>query len=115
MVEKNNSQEVSRDQIINYLKEQIEVRELQVKLQELNTKMAVLRLNERNAIMQLADLQNVDETERKTYTLTEEDIKQNPELKEEGLKAGDKIVIPSDKELKEEKEPTQKKKGLKVV
>ena len=68
---------------------------IQLELQELNTKIAVGRMEEAKAVYTLAQITTPPSSqEHDEHILTEEDIKANPELAEQGLKVGDVIGIP---------------------
>jgi hypothetical protein len=101
----------SKEEVMTFLIEQIEVKELQVKLQELNTKLAKARAEELQAISFVAQMTNprTEENEMVPHTLTQEDLDENPELVEDGYAVGDSIVIP--KPVEEKKSRTLKKKA----
>lgn len=92
----------TKEEIMSFLIEQIEVKELQAKLQELNTKIAKGRAEELQAISFVAQLTNPQE-EGEPYTLTEEDLSHNPDLAEQGLKVGDEVMVPKKRSLKKQK------------
>lgn len=93
----------TKEEVVAFLKEQIEVKELQAQLQELNARIAKARAEEIQAISFIAQATNPQE-QGEPYTLTEEDLSQNPELAEQGLKAGDEVMVP-----KQEKKRSLKK------
>lgn len=101
----------SKEEVIKFFQEQIEVKKVQYELQELNTKLAAARAEELKALSFIAQLTNpkIDENAYagQPHTLTEEDIANNPELVEQGLKAGDEVIIPD--QLVSKKERTLKK------
>jgi hypothetical protein len=95
----------TKSEIVVFLKEQIEVKELQAQLQELNARVAKARAEELQAITFVAQMTN-PQPEGEPYTLTEEDLSENPELAEQGLKVGDEVVVPKEQKkrsLKKEK------------
>lgn len=97
------AQAPTKEQIISFFKEQIDVKKVQAELQELNTKLAVLRAEELKALSFIAQMTNPkpkgDEYQGGTpHVLTQEDFDNNPELAEQGLKVGDKVIIPNDPE-----------------
>lgn len=90
----------TKDEVVKFFQEQIDVKKVQYELQELNTKLAVARAEELKALSFIAQLTNpkIDENAYagQPHTLTEEDIANNPELVEQGLKVGDEVMIPSE-------------------
>jgi hypothetical protein len=101
----------TKEEIMTFLIEQIEVKELQAKLQDLNTRLAKARAEELQAISFVAQLTNPrnEENEMVPHTLTQEDLDQNPELVDDGYEVGDSIVIP--KPAEEKKSRSLKKKA----
>lgn len=98
----------SKEEVIAFFQEQIDVKKVQYELQELNTKLAVARAEELKALSFIAQMTNPqakgDEYEDGTpHTLTEEDLELNPELKEQGLKAGDEVLIPAPEKPKDKR------------
>lgn len=90
----------TKEEIISFLKEQIEVKELQFKLQELNANLATARAEELKALSFISQMTNHQPTGKEyeggqPHTITEEDITNNPELVEQGLKVGDEVLIPA--------------------
>jgi hypothetical protein len=106
----------TKEAIINFFQEQIDVKKVQYELQELNTKLAVARAEELKALSFVAQMTN-PKSEGNPYeggvphTITEEDMELNPELKEQGLNVGDEVLIP---ESMKEEEKASKKRGLKT-
>jgi hypothetical protein len=95
----------TKEEIMTFLKEQIEVKELQAQLQDLNTRLAKARAEELQAISFVAQMTNPQQ-EGEPYTLTEQDLSENPELAEQGLKVGDEVMVPKEQKkrsLKKEK------------
>lgn len=89
----------SKEDIIKFLSEQMEVKEAQYKLQELNTKLAVARAEELKALQFIAQMSNpTPPSDAVTHNLTQEDIDENPELIERGFKVGDEVLVPKDSE-----------------
>ena len=94
----------TKDEIVAFLKEQVEVKELQAQLQDLNTRIAKGRAEEIQAISFVAQMTNPsqppampeEEEEGERYTITEEDLTSNPALSEQGLKAGDEVLLADD-------------------
>lgn len=94
------TQAPTREQIMLNLNQQIEVRELQSRLQALNTALAVEKFKELEAqynigkIMQASQPQQVNQEKYLEHVVTEEDLKNNPQLAAEGIKIGQTIMIP---------------------
>lgn len=89
----------SKEEVMSFLTEQIEVKKLQVELQELNTKMASYRAEELKALQFVAQMTNPQPpADAVPHKLTQEDMDQNPELAEQGFKVGDEVLVPKDSE-----------------
>jgi hypothetical protein len=100
----------TKEEIMNFLQEQIEVKKLQVELQELNTRLAKGKAEELQALNFVGNITNPKPpADAVPYQLTEEDFENNPELKEQGLNVGDEVLVP--KEMAAETE--EKKRSLK--
>ena len=100
----------SKEELIAFLQEQIDVKKLQVELQELNTRLAKGKAEELQALSFVAQVTNPQATtppDATPHTLTEEDIKENPELVEQGFKVGDEVLVakeePKQRSLKKNK------------
>jgi hypothetical protein len=93
----------SKEEIVAFLKEQIEVKELQAQLQELNTRLAKGRAEELQALNFIGNMTNPQE-QGVPHTITEEDLANNPDLVEQGVQVGDEVLIPG-----EQKKRTLKK------
>jgi hypothetical protein len=98
----------TKDEVILFFQEQIDVKKVQFELQELNTKLAVARAEELKALSFIAQMTNPQpqggEYEGGTpHTITEEDMELNPELKEQGLSVGDEVLIPSQEKPKDKR------------
>ena len=105
----------TKEELIAFFQEQIEVKKVQLDLQELNTRLAVARAEELKALSFIGQMTNPkapgNPYEGGTpHTLTEEDLANNPELAEQGLKVGDEVIIPAEPQQEEEH---PKKRGLK--
>ena len=87
----------TKEEIIAFIKEQIEVKTVQLELQELNTGLASSRAEELKALAFIAQItqQGGGKPEGTPHTITQEDMDNNPELVEEGIKVGDEVIIPS--------------------
>ncbi len=89
----------SKEEIVKFLAEQMEVKEAQLKLQELNTKLAVARAEELKALQFIAQMTNPQPpADAVPHNLTQEDMDENPELVEQGFKVGDEVLVPKDSE-----------------
>jgi hypothetical protein len=89
----------SKEEIIKFLAEQIEVKKVQVELQELNTKLAVSRSEELKALQFVAQITNpAPPADAVPHNLTQQDIDENPELVQQGFKVGDEVLVPKDSE-----------------
>lgn len=97
----------SRDEVINHLKEMIEVRQLQAQLQKINTSIVEDRVAELEAIMKLNHYTakptdpSVEETNEipegfVSHTVTQQDLNNNPSLVQSGVRVGDVIGIPQE-------------------
>lgn len=118
MSQENATQEKSvptKEELIQFFQEQIDVKKVQYELQELNTKLAVARAEELKALSFIGQItnpkadDNAYEGQGTPHTITEEDLANNPELVEEGLKVGDQVLIPN----QEAPSAPAKKRGLK--
>jgi hypothetical protein len=87
----------SKEEVVAFLQEQIEVKKVQFELQDLNTKLAVARAEELKALQFVAQMTNPQPpADAQPHTLTQEDMDENPELAEQGLKVGDEVLIPKE-------------------
>jgi hypothetical protein len=84
----------SKEEVIAFLQEQIEMKQTQLSLQELNTKLAVARAEELKALQFIGNVTNPQSQQPQgtPYNLTQEDLDNNPELVEAGLKVGDEVL-----------------------
>jgi hypothetical protein len=91
----------TKEEIMSFLKEQIEVKELQLKLQEINAGLAVARAEELKALSFIGQMttqgggQKSEQPQGTPHTITQEDLDANPELVEAGVQVGDDIIIPT--------------------
>lgn len=93
----------SKEEIMVFLTEQIDVKKLQAELAELNMKIAVSRAEELKALMFIEQVTNGNKATGSEYqgkentqvhTVTQEDLDNNPELAEAGVEIGEEILIP---------------------
>ena len=91
----------TKEELMAFLQEQIDVKELQVKLQNLNTQLAESKASELKALSFISQITS-PKSDGNPYkggvphVLTKEDMELNPELAEEGLKEGDTVMLPDD-------------------
>lgn len=85
----------TKEEIMASLKEMIDVKRLQVELQELNTKIAVARAEELRALQFQAQIVNPKPENTQVHTVTQEDLDNNPDMVEAGLEVGEEILIPA--------------------
>jgi hypothetical protein len=92
----------TKEEIISMLKDQIDVRELQAKLAQLNADIAVAKAKELEALSFIGrTTQGGGQTPPgNVHTITQQDLDNNPELVDEGLKVGDQVIIPTEEEVK---------------
>lgn len=96
----------TKEEVVKFLTEQIEVKKVQLELQEINTKLAMFRADEIKALAIIAQMTNPQPpANAQPHTITQEDIDENPEIVEQGFKVGDEVLI--------EKTPAPKSRGLK--
>ena len=95
----------TKEELINFFKEQIEVKKVQLELQELNTNLAVAKAEELKALGFIAQMttppqqgQKSAQPEGTPHTLTQEDLDNNPDLASGGFMVGDDIMIPTQPE-----------------
>jgi hypothetical protein len=97
---KSPEQEVpSKEEVVRFLNEQIEVKEVQLKLQKLNADLAETRARELKALQFIGQMTNpTPPADAVAHNLTQQDIDENPELVEQGFKVGDEVLVPKDSE-----------------
>ncbi len=99
--------------VITWMNEQIEFKEVQLKLQELDTKIAISKAEYMKAMYTVAQIsnpqQNSPSPELTEHILTEEDLQANPDLVEQGFKAGDVVGVPKEAVMQEEEAPAKKR------
>jgi hypothetical protein len=96
----------TKEEIISFLKEQIEVKEFQLKLQEINAGLAVARAEELKALSFIGQMttqpgHKSEQPQGTPHTVTQEDLDANPELVEAGLSVGDDVIIPTAEQFAE--------------
>jgi hypothetical protein len=104
----------TKEEVISFFQEQIDVKKVQLELQELNTKLAVARAEELKALSFIGQVTNPKQDGGYEggvpHTITQEDIDANPELTEQGLKVGDEVIIPSEQPTQQSKKERSLKK-----
>ena len=90
----------TKEQMMALMMEQIELKKVQLELQELNEKLAKSKANELQALQFIGNMTNPSQEETEEHTLTEDDLAQNPELAEQGFKVGDEVLVPKQRKLK---------------
>lgn len=89
----------SKEEVILFLTEQIEVKKVQLELQIINADLAEARSREVKALGFIAQMTNPQPpSDAVPHNLTQEDIDQNPELVQQGFKVGDEVLVPKDSE-----------------
>lgn len=105
----------SKEEIIKFFQEQIDVKKVQLELQELNTKLAVGRAEELKALSFIGQITNPQAQQNtEPHIVTQEDIDANPELVEAGVKVGDEVLIPKQEVPTQEASKTRKLKKEQV-
>ena len=89
----------TKAEVVAFLSEQIEVKEVQLRLQILNADLAEARSREVKALGFIAQMTNpTPPSDAVPHNLTQDDMDQNPELTEQGFKVGDEVLVPKDSE-----------------
>lgn len=91
--EKNTQEQPSKDQIISWYKEQIEVATLRRDLSALQAEIAKNEAQRTQATILMAQMQDPASQNQVEHIVTQEDLDANPELVENGIKLGDKILV----------------------
>jgi hypothetical protein len=89
----------SKEEVIAFLTEQIEVKKVQLDLQNLNANLAEARAKELKALQFIAQMTNpTPPADAMPHNLTQQDMDENPELVQQGFKVGDEVLIAKDSE-----------------
>ena len=89
----------TKEEVLKFLSEQIDVKSKQVELQELNTKLATYRAEELKALQFIAQMTNPQPpADAVPHVITQDDLDANPEISEQGFKVGDEVLVPKDSE-----------------
>lgn len=93
MSEELNQAPPTKEDIIKFLSEQMEVKKAQYELQDLNTKLAMARAEELKALSFIAQMTNPQNNvpQGTPHIVTQEDLDNNPELVEAGIKVGEEV------------------------
>lgn len=87
----------SKEEILAFLTEQIEVKKVQLELQLINADLAEAKARELKALNFIGQMTNPQPpADAVKHTLTQEDIDGDQELQEAGFKAGDEVLIPKE-------------------
>jgi|APGre2960657404_1045060.scaffolds.fasta_scaffold18707_2 hypothetical protein len=87
----------SKEEVIKFLNEQIDVKTVQLTLQNLNADLAESRAKELKALGFIAQMSNpTPPANAVPHNLTQEDMDENPELSEQGFKVGDEVLVAKD-------------------
>lgn len=89
----------SKQEVVKFLTEQIEVKKIQLELQVVNADLADARARELRALGLIAQMTNpTPPADAIPHNLTQQDLDENPELTEQGFKLGDEVLVPKDSE-----------------
>jgi hypothetical protein len=89
----------SKEEVVRFLTEQIEVKKIQLELQVINADLAEARSRELKALGFIAQMTNpTPPADAVSHNLTQQDFDENPELTEQGFKVGDEVLVPKDSE-----------------
>lgn len=90
----------TKEEIIAFLQESIEISKLRAELQNYNTQIATGRAEELKALAFIGNITNPKNEEQVAHTVTEEDVQANPQLAEMGIGVGDEVMIPKEQARK---------------
>ena len=96
----------TKEELIAFFAEQVEVKKAQLELQMISTELAVQKAEELKALAFIAQMTTQqsakqEQPEGTPHTITQEDLDNNPELVEAGLSVGDDILIPTAEQFAE--------------
>ena len=117
MEQTENTQEkpLSKQQVISNLSNMIDVWKKRAELQKLQTSVAADRALELESFAKIAYLsEQMEKKDQVEHVVTEEDIKNNPEMTEQGIKVGDTITF-SKNDIVEQSDTKKNDAGLKAV
>lgn len=99
----------SKEDLIKFFQEQIDVKKVQAELQDLNTRLAVARAEELKALSFIGNMTNPQQQPTQKHIVTQEDLDANPELIEAGVQVGDEVLIPAQEEVLDTPSSTKRK------
>jgi hypothetical protein len=115
MPDQSNDQQVpTKEELMKFFQEQIDVKKLQVQLQELNATMATARAEELKALSFIAQMTNPSTgqpQDTQKHVVTQEDLDANPELVEAGVEVGQEVLIPAPSMTEEKSRKLKKQKA----
>jgi hypothetical protein len=118
MPDQNQEQHVpSKEELMKFFQEQIDVKKLQVELQELNAAMATARAEELKALSFIAQMTNPETGQpqaTKKHIVTQQDLDANPELVDAGVEVGQEVLIPSGMQTDDDDQPMVESKSRKL-
>ena len=94
----NEQKQPTKEEMFKWMEDQISFKKVQLELQKLDTEIAKQRAEYMKAMYTIAQISNPQKEESSKnmkHVLTEEDLKANPDLAEQGLKVGDEVEIPN--------------------
>jgi transcription antitermination factor NusG len=99
MADQPTDQAPSKEEVMAFLQEQIDVKTKQLSLQTLNAELAEARAKELKALQFIAQMTNpTPPADAVPHNLTQKDMDENPELVEQGFKVGDEVLVAKDSE-----------------
>lgn len=104
--EQQERKEPTKQEVLLFLNESLEIAELRAKLQNFNTQIAVGRAEELKALVFISQITNPKPQDLEDHVITEEDIVNNPDLAQAGAKVGDTVQVPTDVKRKLKREPS---------
>jgi len=109
----NEQQAPTKEELMKFFQEQLDVKRLQVELQELNAAMATARVEELKALSFIAQMTNPETGKPQAtqkHVVTQEDLDANPELVEAGVELGQEVLIPTSSVTEEKSRKLKKEK-----
>lgn len=85
----------TKEEILKFLQDQIDVKKVQLELQVLNERLAVSKAEELKALSIIGNITNPQQQvpHGTPHKVTQEDLDNNPDMVEAGIKLGDEIFI----------------------
>lgn len=97
----------TKEELIKFFQEQIDVKKVQLELHEINAKIATARAEELRALAFIAQMTNPQQNAT-PHVVTQEDLDQNPELTEQGFKVGDEVMVAQEPQIEQEEKKSRK-------